>query len=411
MGLVPHDLEAEAHLLGAMMLSASAIADVVPIVVSADFFHQGHAALFALLVNEWSQGQKLDPFTAARSMEPGHLESLGGASGLMGMQSAVPSTSSAPRYAGIVASCATRKRVIAAAHEVMTMAEQSDDAGMVIDQANAAFAGIAAPIGRVPDDLWTVDEYCERPEDTHAAWVVPGLLRADWRVLVVAGEGVGKSYLTRQVAVAAAQGVHPLSAAPIPPVRTLLVDLENPSSVLVDSCNVLRRRARWSAQASYEEGRAWLWHRQGGIDLRTRAGRSDLESVLNHTRPDLVCIGPLYKSYQVSARERDEQAAGEVQDILDDLRMRYHFGLLMEHHAPKAQGGKRELDPYGSSFWMRWPEIGIKLVPLDPACRVLQMGRFRLDRVLNAWPDKIERSSPWPWVGHWDDPEQRRGAA
>src|SRR5690606_19978943 len=110
--------------------------------------------------------------------------------------------------------------------------------------------------------------------------------------------------------------------------------LENPDDAITGSCRKIRATID---QDDYEPGRAWIWHRPGGFDLRSRALRAEFEANLALVRPDLVCLGPLYKAYQRKANEQDEQASAEVQATLDDLRTRYGFALLLEHHAPQAQ--------------------------------------------------------------------------
>ncbi len=401
--MIPHDPEAEGHLLGAMLLTRDAVAAAVPIVTSADFFQASHGTLFDAIVAQWSNGEAHDPFTTARRLPEAQLEPLGGVPGLTAMLTQCPSTSSAARYAHIIASAATRRRIMHIASQVIEDAQDNADASEVLDQALAALGGIATPLSGPPSDLWTVDDFCDQPTEGRAPWVVPGLFRRPWRVVVVGAEGQGKSELFRAVALASAQGIHPFAFTAMTPVTTLLVDLENPADAIMERCNVLRRQSGWSAR-NYDPKRAWLWHRPGGIDLRGRADRSTLEAVLAHCQPDLVCIGPLYKAYRTSAKERDEQSAGEVQDVLDDLRTRYGFALLIEHHAPKPQDGRRDLVPYGSMRWLAWPEIGIKLCPKDPNCQVLELGRWRRDRVANSWPASIERGGTgWPWIGHWPD--------
>lgn len=63
----------------------------------------------------------------------------------------------------------------------------------------------------------------------------------------------------------------------------------------------------------------------------------------------------------------------------------------------------REMRPYGSSLFLRWPEIGIGLKP-DGEQGDLWVGRWRGDRLENNWPDKLVRGQIWPWVGRWDEP-------
>ena len=154
----------------------------------------------------------------------------------------------------------------------------------------------------------------------------------------------------------------------------------------------------------WPEGRGAVWHRPGGVDLRKRSDRRQFEEVLRQHRPELVCLGPLYKAFRRRAGETDEQAAAEMQEILDDLRTRYGFALVMEHHAPKAQGGVRDLAPFGSSLWLRWGEIRMSLTPPDKSfpVRSLELLPFSGSRVEHGWPDRIDRSgNGLPWRGYW----------
>jgi replicative DNA helicase len=265
-----------------------------------------------------------------------------------------------------------------------------------------AAADSAAPSSvEVPSDLWVLDEFLDRPQSERPEWVIPGLARVGWRVMVVAAEGVGKTVLFRQIGLAAAQGIHPLNFRTMTPCRTLIVDLENPDDSIIDVCEPIRQQAKKFDPRSYDADRAWLWHRPGGINLRKRKDRADLEAVIAHVHPTLVCLGPIYKSYRVEARESDELAGAEVMAVFDDLRTRYGFALMLEHHAPKGSGGARDLMPYGSSLWLRWPEIGLKLTPATEDNSLMTVGRWRGDRLENEWPAELERSQPWPWKGLW----------
>ena len=247
------------------------------------------------------------------------------------------------------------------------------------------------------------DAMAEAAQD--APWVIPGLLRQDWRAVVVAAEGNGKSVLLRQLAICASQGVHPLfQTQTFEPVRAMIVDLENPAGAIRETSDPMLSQLR--QRLDYDHRRLYLWSERGGCDLRTPRGLSRLERALRGFRPQLVCLGPLYKAATRGERESWDGAALALQKVLDRLRTRFNFALVLEDHAPQQEGGKRELRPMGSSVWLRWPEIGVALDPLPPKGESDRPGaywltRWRGDRLLNDWPQAIDRSSPWPFTGYW----------
>jgi len=232
--------------------------------------------------------------------------------------------------------------------------------------------------------------------ESDAPWIIPGMLRRDWRCVIVGGEGKGKSVLLRQLAMLAAQGLHPLwPTQRIAAVRTLVVDLENPLAAIAETGR--RMDLMLQRDSDYDSSRAHVWREPGGIDLRTPIGAGALEREVFDFKPDLVVVGPLYKATVQRERERYEEVAAGVQHTLDDLRTRYNFALILEHHAPHGDRGKRTMRPEGSSWWLRWGELGIGLEP------DLTLSRWRGDRLLNGWPDSLSRSDVWPFVGVWDN--------
>jgi replicative DNA helicase len=386
-----------------MLLDQSVIEQVVPLVAATDLYVPRYRTIYAEVATMWQEGLPVDAVTlSSRLSEAGALERIGGAGAVIELVANAGFTSNVVAYAQRIVRCAGYRRLIAVTNDVRERAYQQDgEPEQLGDVLSAAALDVrTSEVAEVPSDLWTVDEFLQRPAEQRPQWVIPGLLRVGWRAMVVAAEGVGKTVLFRQLGIAAAQGVHPLRFTAMDPCRTLIVDLENPDDSIIDVCSPIQIQAR-SVTTDFDPDRAWLWHRPGGINLRSRRDRTELESVLAHVRPTLVCLGPIYKAYRVEARESDEQAASEVMAVFDDLRTRYGFALLLEHHAPKGSGGSRDLMPYGSSLWLRWPEIGLKLEPDDDGNEVMSLGRWRGDRLENDWPDALERGRPWPWRGVW----------
>lgn len=399
----PHDIEAERALVGAVMLDRAALDDVVNVIRPEDLYVPKYRTIYAAALDLYGNGEGIDAVTLSSSLqESGDLERVGGSQMLVELLANAGFVSNARVYAQRIVRCAGFRRLIAISDDVRAQAygQEADPVELAEVLSAAALDINRSEVVEVPSDLWTVDEFLERPIDQRPKWVIPGLLRVGWRAMVVAPEGVGKTVLFRQLGIAAAQGIHPLRFNRIEPCRTLIVDLENPDDSIIDVCQPITTQAK-STSSSYDSSRAWLWHRPGGINLRSRRDRSEFEAVLVHSQPDLVCLGPIYKAYRVEARESDEQAASEVMAVFDDLRTRYGFALMLEHHAPKGSGGSRDLMPYGSSLWLRWPEIGLKLEAAEETNEVMTLGRWRGDRLENDWPYQIQRSNPWPWQGRW----------
>jgi hypothetical protein len=228
-------------------------------------------------------------------------------------------------------------------------------------------------------------------------WVIPGLVERSERVIVVAAEGVGKTMLARQVAICVGAGIHPFTFQRIAPVPTLTVDLENPE-------RIIRRTSRsiYAAAAGLVDNRniqAHLLIKPQGIDLLRLEDRAVLEEMIERTAPKLLVMGPLYKAFIDPGGRTSEAVAVEVARYLDVLRDVYGLALWLEHHAPLGTSmTSRELRPFGSAVWSRWPEFGLALQP-DPLGAPFQFDvrHFRGARDERNWPVKIKRGKKFPF--------------
>lgn len=289
---------------------------------------------------------------------------------------------------------AYRRRITQVAGELRVLADADDlDLDGLASQAEQHTAGLTVQASRSAG-VW-LEEFIGQA-DSDDPWVIPGMMRRGWRSIVVASEGGGKSTLLAQCAVAASHGVHPLAFTPIAPQPVLLVDLENPRSVIRRRLRQLHGLNRCGHTPQFR-----LLPEPGGLDLRRPRARAMLEAELRLVRPSLVVLGPLYKAYSRQGRESDEEAVMATQHVLDALRTRYGFALMIEHHAPHGDGYKREMRPIGSSAWLRWPELGIGMERDPDRAGSVRLTRWRGDRSTNNWPTHLDRDTRWPWAGRW----------
>lgn len=136
----PQHLAAEKSLLGAMLLSRDAIADVVELVGGDDFYKPLHGRIFTAIIGLWGKGEPVDVVTLAESLrQAGVLEELGGQSYLRALTLDTPATSGAPHYAAIVAETAALRRLINTASEIADLAyDPSAETRQVLEFAEQA---------------------------------------------------------------------------------------------------------------------------------------------------------------------------------------------------------------------------------------------------------------------------------
>ncbi len=403
---LPFDNDAEQALLGCLMQSQDAVRWASEWMTASDFHVPSHAHAFAAIDDLWHDGGRVDPVTVAARMRQKGTWVETTSSTLLSFVVNAPATSSLQRYGEIVQRHSlARQGMTLAMGAVEDLQDVTKDPAVIVESLRSNLGTIDSPIAvRDPGDL-TLEQLRAKPIEDRSPWVVPGLMRRDWRAMLVGVEGSGKSIILRQIAVCAAHGMHPFAMSDMLGVRTLLVDLENPEDHVQEWVD--RIATFCERHGRTVDGRMAIWHRSGGIDLRRRSDRAEFEDVLRRRRPDLVCLGPLYKAYHRTSQESDEQVASEVQDVLDDLRTRHGFGLVLEHHAPKSQGGVRDLLPFGSSLWLRWGELRLSLVPEHKGFPVMSMELkpFSGMRVENSWPHRLTRGRTVPWEGHWPSSE------
>lgn len=133
----PHNIEAEESLLGAMLLSADAVAAVLDSVDSPDFYKPAHGFIYDAIIALYNRGEAVDAITVADELRrKNQLELIGDISVLASLQVNVPSVVNATYYATIVAEHAVLRRLITVAGEISDLAfSVPDDIEGAIDEA------------------------------------------------------------------------------------------------------------------------------------------------------------------------------------------------------------------------------------------------------------------------------------
>src|ERR1700730_11147517 len=137
----PQDLAAEQSVLGGMLLSKDAIADVLEKLRPGDFHHPEHQKHYHAVLDRYGRGEPSDAVTVAAELDRrGLLRRVGGAPYLHTLISTVPTAANAGYYAGIVAEEALLGRLVEAGTRVVQYGyagAEGSDVAEVVDRAQA----------------------------------------------------------------------------------------------------------------------------------------------------------------------------------------------------------------------------------------------------------------------------------
>nr|WP_211188649.1 replicative DNA helicase [Gordonia asplenii] len=137
----PQDMAAEQSVLGGMMLSKDAIADVLEKLRPGDFYRPAHQAVYDAILELYGKGEPADAVTVAAELErAGELKRVGGAPYLHTLISTVPTAANAGYYAEIVAEKSILRRLVEAGTRIVQFGYaggEGQDVAEVVDRAQA----------------------------------------------------------------------------------------------------------------------------------------------------------------------------------------------------------------------------------------------------------------------------------
>ena len=142
---LPHNLEAERSVLGAILIHNDAFNVAAELIDSGDFFRDAHRRVFDTMVDLNERGQAIDLVTLKDELaRSGDLDDVGGAAYIAALVDGVPRSTNVEHYARIVKERATLRNLIQSANRILGMAYRAEeDADTLLDQAEQEIFSIA----------------------------------------------------------------------------------------------------------------------------------------------------------------------------------------------------------------------------------------------------------------------------
>jgi replicative DNA helicase len=171
----PQNLEAEASVLGGILLDNEAINRVLEILVPADFYRESHRKIFRGMMELTDRTEPVDLITLSELLKAkGELEAVGGSNYLASVADQVPTAANIAHYARIIREKAILRQLITSATEIATRGfEEQGNVDEFLDAAEKVIFDIAekkikasfVSVGdMIKDTLKAVERLYERKE-------------------------------------------------------------------------------------------------------------------------------------------------------------------------------------------------------------------------------------------------------
>ncbi|MFO0705189.1 MAG: replicative DNA helicase [Candidatus Andersenbacteria bacterium] len=133
----PQNLEAEASVLGALLLDKDAIVRVADFLVPEDFYREHYGTVYKAMLDLFESREPIDLLSVSEKLRgQGLLDKIGGQSTLTGLVNGVPSSAHVQYYGKIVQGKATLRRLIKAATDINELGyQENQDVAETLDQA------------------------------------------------------------------------------------------------------------------------------------------------------------------------------------------------------------------------------------------------------------------------------------
>src|ERR671915_787215 len=141
----PHDLDAERAVIGAMLVSETAVAAVAERLSAEDFYSEVHRIIYGAMMRLYSRGEPIDQLTLANELRSvNEFERIGGRPYVFQIVESVPTAANAGRYADIVRGKALLRAIIDVGSRITEDAfREPEDVSEALDSAEQLVYGVS----------------------------------------------------------------------------------------------------------------------------------------------------------------------------------------------------------------------------------------------------------------------------
>lgn len=351
---MPHDDVAEQSVLGGMLLSKDAIADVVESLRASDFYKPAHETIYEAILSLYGHGSPADAITVADELKKrGELTRVGGAAYLHTLIASVPTAANAQYYAEIVKDHAIMRRLIEAGTKIAQLGYANEtEVDALVDQAQAEIYAVTD--GNAKEDYVSFSEALEatmreidansnRPDGVYGVPTdfleldeLTGGLHGGQMIVIAARPGVGKSTLALDIARSAAIHHH---------MATVFFSLEMSRTEL--AMRIL------SAEGKISMGRLKKGDldTEGWTNLATLQGRIDSAPLFIDDSPNMTLMEIRAKCRRLKQR--------------NDLKLVVLDYLQLMSSGKKVESRQQEVSEFSRSLKLLAKELDVPVIALS----------------------------------------------
>ena len=334
---LPHNVEAERAILGAVLLDNQAFNTATQILTPDDFFGEANRLIYEAMAGLSERAEPIDPVTVCTELtQCSALERAGGAAYISGLIDGLPAAANVQQYARIIKDKAILRDVIAEAETLRNMAmDPGADPEVVLVESQQAIAAIANGAGRAAERVrvYELAEYLELRLPPRQPLLLPWLNEKDL-ALLYANRGDGKTWVALSIALGVATGTSALGWEAPAGAPVLFVDGEMPVETLQSRTSSLLAGLDPDLDTSEISFRILAVDAQEipVPSLDSLEGQRLIDAVLGDAK--LVVFDNISTLFGAGP-ENEAEAWGPAQRLLLGLRRRGVAALLV-HHAGKS---------------------------------------------------------------------------
>ena len=322
---VPHDLEAERAVLGALLVrgefpSIEEVANLEP----RHFFRDAHRVIFDKMRALQCDGQTIDLVTLRSALGPKSLDLVGGPAYITALTDGVPQSTNVHAYASVVRNCADARAMIATFDRARTRLYQDPAAasnGLVADVALELEAIRHVPTSRPTFQLIDDVEMIARPEPP---MLISGILTAGSSAGLFAPPGYSKTFTIVELLVCVATGRTFFG--------TLVPQSGNVLHVLGEGAGLFGRRLAAVKQKHGipVETAIGYYTLPESVDMLNAESVSRLITAAQHVSPMLVALDTVQRNMRGNENASEDMAAFVAG--VDRIRHELGCAVIVVHH-------------------------------------------------------------------------------